>query len=156
VEALLMPEQPDQESPEFVREKRQHSFWLDQQLYDSFKKVAQLLGKTSVSEALEEAMREWVKTHIDELPTQTTITIVESKQANIDLVDELELKIVKEETEGKVKILERLLSEKPVDDRLVRRWRQDLSKSLPKAIRIYNKTKDPELEQILARVKKLI
>jgi len=144
------------ESEEDTAEKRQHSFWLDQQLYDSFKKIAQLLGKISVSKALEEAMREWVKTHIDELPTQTTITMVESKQANIDLADQLELKIVKEETEGKVKVLERLLSEKPVNDNLVRKWRQDLSKSLPKAIRIYKKTKDPELEQILARVKKLI
>jgi len=145
-----------EELEEDTAEKRQHSFWLDQQLYDSFKKIAQLLGKTSVSEALEEAMREWVKTHIDELPTQTTITMVESKQANIDLADQLELKIVKEETEGKVKVLERLLSEKPVNDDLVRKWRQDLSKRLPKAIRIYKKTKDPELEQILARVKKLI
>ena len=151
-----MPAQPDQESPEFVREKRQHSFWLDQQLYDSFKKIAQLLGKTSVSETLEEAMREWVERHIDEVSTPTTITMVEAKQVNIDLVDQLELKIVKEEIEGKVVVLERLLSEKTVNGALVRKWRQDLSKSLPKAMRIYKKTKDPVLEQILARVKKLI
>jgi hypothetical protein len=143
------------ESEEDTAEKRQHSFWLDQQLYDSFKKVAQLLGKTSVSEALEEAMREWVKTHIDELPTQTTITMVESKQANIDLAVRLEVKMIKEKLAEEITMLEKLTTQKPGSD-AIKYWKRELQKTLQKAIRIFKQTRDAELGQLLERAEKFV
>jgi len=144
------------ESEEDTAEKRQHSFHLNQQLYESFWKMARLLGRTSVSEALQEAMMEWVKTHKDGLPNQIVIEIVEPKQANMNLANRLDLKIVKEKLGNAVKKLETLVTEKPPRKVLIQDWQEILRKNLPKAIIIYKKTKDPELEQLLAKVEQLM
>jgi len=144
------------ESEEDTAEKRQHSFHLNQQLYESFRKMARLLGRTSVSEALQEAMMEWVKTHKDELPGQIVIKVVEPKQANMDLANRLELKIVKEELRNAVEKLENLVTEKPPRKVLIQDWQKILRKDLPKALTLYKKTKDPELEQLLAKVEHLM
>jgi hypothetical protein len=144
------------ESEEDTAEKRQHSFHLNQQLYESFRKMARLLGRTSVSEALQEAMMEWVKTHKDELPSQIVIEMVEPKQANMTLANRLELKIVKDELGNAVKILENLVNEKPPRKVLIQDWQKILRKNLPKALTLYKKTKDSELEQLLAKVEQLM
>jgi len=150
-----MPAQPDQKSPEFVREKRQHSFWLDQQLYDSFKKIAQLLGKTSVSAVLEEAMAEWIKAHKNETPTKIDIHIVESKQPDKNLAVRLEVKMLKEKLEEEIVMLEKLTAQKPGSDAIKYR-KMELQKTLQKAIRIYRQTKDAELGQLLERAEKFV
>ena len=146
----------NRESEEGTAEKKQHSFHLNQQLYESFRKMARLLGRTSVSEALQEAMMEWVKTHKDELPSRIVIDMVEPKKANMDLANRLDLKIVKEKLGDMVETLETLMTEKPPRKVFIQHLQETLRKSLPKAITLYKKTKDTELEQLLAKVEYLM
>jgi len=150
-----MSAQLDQKSPEFVREKRQHSFYLNQKLYDSFRKMAGLLGRNSVSEALEEAMTEWIKKHKNETPTKIDVHVVESKQTDKNLGVRLELKMTKEELEEEITVLEKLASQKPGSDAIKYR-KKELQKTLKKAIRIFRQTRDAELGQLLERAEKFV
>jgi hypothetical protein len=82
--------------------------------------------------------------------------MVEPKQANMDLANRLDLKIVKEKLGNAVRKLENLVTEKPPKKVLIQDWQETLRKSLPKAITLYKKTKDTELEQLLAKVEQLM
>jgi hypothetical protein len=135
-------------------EKRQHSFYLNEQLYDSFKKMAKLLLKGSVSEALEEAMTEWIKAHKDETRVSVELKIVEPKQAVADLATRLDVKMIKEKLEGIIAKLEKIVAgEIRADSEF---WKERLQQALKKAIPLQKKTKDPELEQLFARAEKLL
>jgi len=97
-----------------------------------------------------------LKTHKDELPSQVVIEIVEPKQANMNLANRLDLKIIKEKIGNAVKKLENLVTEEQPKKVLIQDWQEVLRRNLPKAIIIYKKTKDPELEQLLAKVEQLM
>ena len=136
-------------------EKKQHSFYLNQDLYDSFKKMTQLLLKRSVSEALEEAMMEWIKAHEDETEGSVELKIVEPKQAvPVDLATRLYVRMMKETLEGIIDKLEKIaIGESRADSKF---WKEQLQQTLRKAIPLQKKTNDPELEQLFARAEKLL
>lgn len=132
-----------------VRPKRQHSFWLNEQLYQSFKHTARLLGKLSTSQALQEAMAEYIKTHSRQLPGDTTINIIQPQQVNITLTRRLQLKLVKRE----LTLLIRTLERKPEGQGF---FLQKLKELLPKALRLYEKTSDKDLEALLKRTEQWV
>jgi len=153
--------QPNQEKPDNTPRKRQHSFWLDQQLYESFHKMTRMSTKNSVSAAIEEAMTEWIERHRDELPIQTVINIIDAKTTDLDLTTRLELKTVKSELTKVVKILEEQIaknkgSKTAVGGTGIIFWKTKLGKILSKAIRLYQRTSDSELAELLKKADELI
>jgi len=132
-----------------AKQKRQHSFWLNEQLYQSFKKMARLIGRPSTSQALQEAMAEYMENHSHQLPTGTTINIIQPQQININLTKRLELKLIKKD----LKLLIQTLETKKGNQNF---FLEKLKELLPKALRIYEKTSDPEMETLLKQTEKWV
>ncbi len=120
------------------------------EVYEVFKDFCRRLGKT-VGEATVQAWIEYMQVHASELPYQTVINIFQpgSRQINVNLPEKIELKLVKRDL---TIIIEKL--EKGQGDRNF--FLQRLRETLPKAIRVYEKTFDPEVKELLARSEKLI
>ena len=120
------------------------------EVYEVFKDFCRRLGKT-VGEATVQAWIEYMQAHASELPYQTVINIFQpgSQQINVNLPEKIELKLVKRDL---TIIIEKL--EKGQGDRNF--FLQRLRETLPKAIRVYEKTFDPEVKELLARSEKLI
>lgn len=120
------------------------------EVYEFFKDFCRRLGKT-VGEATVQAWIEYIQAHASELPYQTVINIFQpgSQQVNVNLPEKLELKLVKRDL---TIIIEKL--EKGQGDRNF--FLQRLRETLPKAIRVYEKTFDPEVEKLLVKSEKLI
>jgi len=117
--------------------------------------------KNSVSAAIEEAMTEWIERHRDELPIQTVINIIDAKTTDLDLTTRLELKTVKSELTKVVKILEEQIaknkgSKTAVGGTGIIFWKTKLGKILSKAIRLYQRTSDSELAELLKKADELI
>lgn len=132
-----------------VKIKRQHSFWLNEQLYQSFKKTARLIGRPSTSQALQEAMAEYMENHSHQLPTGATINIIQPRQVNINLTKRLELKLIRKDLSLLIQTIENKRGNKNF-------FLEKLKELLPKALRIYEKTSDPEMENLLKQTEKWV
>ena len=153
--------QSDQKKLDDTPRKRQHSFWLDQQLYESFQKMVRMSDRNSVSAAMEEAMIEWMGRHRDEMPIQTVINIIDAKTTDLSLTTRLELKTVKADLTKVIKILEEQIaknkgSKATVEGTGIIFWKKKLGEILPKAIRLYQRTSDSELAELLKKADELI
>jgi hypothetical protein len=111
--------------------------------------MAQLLGRPSTSQALQEAMAEYIENHSDELPAKTIINIIKPQQVNINLATRLELKLIKKDL---TIVVQRLESGEGNQNFYMER----LKELLPKALKVYRKTSDQELEQLLAQTEKWV
>lgn len=123
------------------------SIYISKDLWENWKAFADLLH-TSASQLIEKAITEYMQTHADELPTKTLIQIFQPRQVNIDLSRRLELKLIKKDLMLVVNSLEK----KGVQDYLM----ESLKELLPKAIRVYQKTSDPDLEALLKKTERWI
>ena len=90
-----------------------------------------------------------MENHLDELPNKPVINIIDAKQVNINLARKLELKILKKDLRFVIQGLE---TKRGDPSFLISRLRE----ILPKAIRIYEKTSDLEMEQLLTKTEKWI
>ena len=113
-----------------------------------FVKISTMLGLKE-QEAAELALSEWVKKHQDEaqkrldLYAERGITIVEPQTVNIAVFQKAEILVAKEELR---RVLENYQRGTP-------EYRHELQLEMAKALKwiqpIYNKTKDPELLELL-------
>jgi hypothetical protein len=111
--------------------------------------MARLLGRASTSQALQEAMAEYMENHSHELPTKAVINIIEPQHVNINLTKRLELKLIKKDL---ILVVQKLENKEGNQSFYLERLRE----LLPKAIRIYQKTSDPEMEKLLQQSEKWI
>jgi hypothetical protein len=120
-----------------------------------FVKISTILGLKE-QEAAELALSEWVKKHQDEaqkrldLYAERGITIIEPQTVNIAIFQKAEILVAKEELRRVLENYERGNPE----------YRRELQLEMAKALKwiqpIYNKTKDPELLQLLQTVERHI
>jgi hypothetical protein len=118
-----------------------------------FVKISTILGLKE-QEAAELALSEWVKKHQDEaqkrldLYAERGITIIEPQTVNIAIFQKAEILVAKEELR---RVLENYECGNP-------EYRRELQLEMAKALKwiqpIYNKTKDPELLQLLQTVER--
>ena len=106
-------------------------------------------------------MIEWMGRHRDEMPIQTVINIIDAKTTDLSLTTRLELKTVKADLTKVIKILEEQIaknkgSKATVEGTGIIFWKKKLGEILPKAIRLYQRTSDSELAELLKKADELI
>ena len=136
-------------------DRKDKHFRLRRNLVAEFKRSASLLG-FSEAQAAEIALAEWVKKNRDEvqkrldLYAERGITIIEPQTVNIAVFQKAEILVAKEELRRVIENFERGNPE----------YRHELQLEMAKALKriqpIYNKTRDPELLQLLQTVESRI
>jgi len=136
-------------------DRKDKHFRLRRDLVAEFKRSASLLG-FSEAQAAEIALAEWVKKNRDEvqkrldLYAERGITIIEPQTVNIAVFQKAEILVAKEELRRVIENFERGNPE----------YRHELQLEMAKALKriqpIYNKTRDPELLQLLQTVESRI
>ena len=131
--------------------RKDKHFRLSLSLVAEFKRVASILG-FSEAQAAEAALQEWVKKNQDEaqkkldLYAEKGITIIEPTAVSITVFEKAEILLAKEELRRVIENLERGNPE----------YQHELQLEMAKALKwiqpVYNKTKDPELLQLLHTV----
>jgi len=134
--------------------KKQHNFYLDDKLCKLFTETAKRANKQSASQALQEAMVEWIIKHQDEANMKITRPIAEPKAVDIDLATRVEVEMIKEKLEAAIIRLEKVAAGEKCGDRKF--LKEYVQKILKKAIPMQRKTQNPELEQLFSRVEKLL
>lgn len=107
--------------------------------------MARLLGRRSTAQAAQEAFQEWMEHHVDELPGKPVINIIDAQHVNITLVKRLELKLIKRDLRLIIHALQAKQGSQPF-------FLGKLKDLLPKALRIYEKTSDADLERLLKQI----
>ena len=123
-------------------------YYLEKALAENFSQFCRILGY-KISDALEQAMREFIQSREKEAKERgITINIFQPQgplSLNLELVKKIELTYIKKELVTKIDLASGDPSFIP-----------DLRKTLPKAVRIYKETADPELEKLLSKVNNII
>jgi hypothetical protein len=123
-------------------------YYLDRELANKFSRFCRILGY-KISDALEQAMRDFIKSREKEAESRgVTINIYQPEgplSINLELVKKIELRYIKKELTTKME----LVSHNPS-------FISDLRGLIPKAIKVYKETGDPELEKLLEKVDQLL
>lgn len=134
--------------------KKQHNFYLDDKLCKLFTETAKRANKQSASQALQEAMIEWIIKHQDEANMKITRPIAEPKAVDVDLGTRVQVAMIKEKLEAAIIRLERVAAGEKCGDRKFSK--ESVQKILEKAIPLQRRTQDLELEQLFSRVEKVL
>jgi hypothetical protein len=131
-----------------MKDRIQKNLRIRRDVAAEFVKISTILGLKE-QEAAELALSEWAKRHQDEaqkkldLYAERGIAIIEPQTVNIAVFQKAEILLAKEELRRVIENLERGNPE----------YRHELQLEMAKALRwiqpVYNKTKDPELLQLL-------
>lgn len=134
--------------------RRQHSFYLEEELYKLFAETAKRANRKSVSQALEEAMVEWIMKHQEEANMQVIRRIPEQKAIPADSGTRVAIVMMKRKLEPTIVKLEKMAAGENGGDRKF--LEESLLKNLKKAIPLQRRTQDRELEQLFSRAEKLL
>ena len=134
-----------------IPSRKGYCIYLNPALYEAFKKLAILLNKRSFSRAVEEALKEYIQKHQKEAQMKITIT----EPINKKLANSIRLKLIKERLTQIIEMLGKI-SKKITNQTAINYWEGELREILPDAVRLYEKTADKELEQLLEKAEKLL
>ena len=118
-------------------------------LWEDFKVFARRLGMT-LSEAVSEALRNFMIEKRDE--ANITVVLNHDCRRRINVATKLELKLVKRDLSAALKALRDPRRSESAKNFLMNRLREILKK----ALRVYERTHDEELQRLLARADELI
>jgi len=134
-----------------IPSRKGYCVYLNPSLHEAFKKLAILLNKRSFSRAVEEALKEYIQKHQKEARMKITIT----EPINKKLANSIRLKLIKERLTQIIEMLEKIRN-REIDPTAIDYWDGELREILPDAVRLYEKTADKELEQLLEKAEKLL
>lgn len=122
--------------------RRQFNQRLPARLIQSLKIVATLKG-LRLSEAVEQALLDWIERN---RPPSVTVNVYQPISVSVSKIDHVEVQLAVERLTRLAGILERCSNEYRA------KWREDLLRELRKAYILEHRTRDPELQQIIAAV----
>lgn len=134
--------------------RRQHSFYLDDRRYEVFKETANRVKSKSVSQAIEEAMDDYIMKHQEEANMKIVRQVPELKTSHAQVGSRLEVRMAKERLESVITSIEKIIKKEAHGD--IKFLMDSLRKALKKAIPIQRKTQDSEMEKLFERAEKLL
>jgi hypothetical protein len=125
------------------------TYYIPKGLRESFRNFAKRIGK-SASEAIAEAMIEYMRNHSHEIKGSITINVINPTMQNITYIDKVVMKASVFESK---KELERLvgLVNRVKDNQAKQEFLVELAKCIQKAYKVYQQTNDKELGELLAK-----
>jgi hypothetical protein len=125
------------------------TYYIPRELRKGFREFAVRLGK-SASQAIAEAMLEYMHNHSHEIQGSITINVINPTLQNITYIDKVVMKASayesKKELERLVNLVNRVNDNESRQEFLI-----ELAKWIQRAYKVYQQTNDKELGELLAK-----